>query len=210
MSARNTPVLLTAIAAAALAGYGVRSMMAASPSSADIAALEARIQVLEQHQTGTGGTATNSAHGVARSDPLPGGPSPTSSATRPGGGLRMGEQTVSPQEMARMQAVRAAQLDAAFRREPLDASWAMQAENALQAAARSDALIATGITPTAVDTQCRSRQCRVLARFKPGDDIEGWMSSYALSTATSMARAETVVRQLPDGSSELVIVGTRP
>ena len=201
-------VLACVIAALAFCvfGYGIHAMRHTN-STSTLAALEHRVAELERRLP----QATDSQppgfdesipqSGSARTA-SPGMPASTSDSV-------MGRRSMSTAEMARGRKARITELDAAFRRDLMDAAGARQAEGELAEAASADDLVESGTTPIAIDMQCRSTRCRVIARFAADSDAEGWAGLYMLSAARTLAGADTVITPQADGTIELAIYGTR-
>src|SRR5688572_19327388 len=177
-----------AVAVAALAlvavGFVLRGLV--DPSKPD-AALAARVAALEQRASvapagppqvarpAAGTTAARSAAAMRPSMPSGAAPGPADDGP--------GATAPSREEIARVQAMRRAELDARFAAEPLDAAWAKVAERELLDAAASDEATMIGDVPEAFESRCRSRTCRVRATFPPGGDADGWLSLYLLGAA---------------------------
>ena len=201
-------VLACGIAALVLlvCGYGIHAMRYTTSTSA-LAALERRVSELERRfPQATDPQPLGFPEDIPRS-----GSARTASPDMPAStsDSAMGRRSMSAAEMARGRKARSTELDAAFRRDPMDAAGARQAEGELAEAASADDLVESGTTPIAIDMQCRSTRCRVISRFAAGSDVEGWVGLYMLSSARTLAGADTVITPQPDGTIELAIYGTR-
>ena len=65
-------------------------------------------------------------------------------------------------------------------------------------------------TPDAFSTECRSRTCRVVARFPADADADGWLALFLLGGADTIGRADSLVTMRSDGTFEVTIYGRRP
>lgn len=114
----------------------------------------------------------------------------------------------SPEETARKRVARKAALEATFAAEPLDSTWAADAQSRLMQATLSDIAVQSGVAPASIDARCRSKSCRIVARFGEGVDGAGWADHYILGATGMLSSAETLIELLPDGGSEVVIYGS--
>ena len=117
---------------------------------------------------------------------------------------------VTREQIEAAQDARRAELQAQFAAEPFDATWAEAAEAGLFAAAASDEASMAEQTPDAFSTECRSRTCRVVARFPADADADGWLALFLLGGADTIGRADSLVTMRSDGTFEVTIYGRRP
>ena len=204
---RALALMATATAVVALC-YAIAGPRPPSTSAASIAALESRMTTVEQRLSGPFSTSD----GITRADDN--GMSLAHRSFQTASGIAddansIGRARPTQAETVQRDNARRARLDAAFRGEPVNRSWASKTEDALVDAASSDDVAKSGVMPAAIDTQCRSSRCRIITRFAAGSDVESWTSAYILNTAGTLGRLETVESRRPDGSIDLEIYGSR-
>jgi hypothetical protein len=122
---------------------------------------------------------------------------------------RVGDKPPSPEFIDQQREIHRAQLQSAFKREPVNSKWAAAIQNDLLTAASSKEVADTGEMPTAFRTECRSRSCLVTAIFSENGDADSWAGAYLLGAAgRHLSTAQVLTRTLPDGSTELSIYGS--
>jgi len=102
-----------------------------------------------------------------------------------------------------------AEIDHLHQAEPIDASWSAQAETAVLSTTTEPMMAQSGLKPQDLDTDCHSRTCRISARFAESTDAQSWATMMVTELAGTMSQARVAVTQLPDGSSEVRIYGSR-
>lgn len=117
---------------------------------------------------------------------------------------------VSGEQIERIQDRRRAELAAAFASETIDAAWSPVAEQGLLAAAASEEASLAEQTPVDFRSECRSRTCRIDARFAPESDADGWVALFLLASADTLGGADSLVTRRQDGSFDVTIYGRRP
>lgn len=100
-------------------------------------------------------------------------------------------------------------LESEHARETIDAAWAGPAEARLLSDVKNPAMLATGLRPKSIDTDCRSRSCRIDASFGSSGDAEDWATFYLTSVGTTLSQSRLVVLPQPDGSTRIRIYGGR-
>lgn len=203
--------LIAATLAAALAGYGFGRHGAPSDSAVEMKSLRQRLDALEKQRTGNVLAAPSGSRDSG--EPLSSHALSSSPRTRNDGRMRSGSIGATlppPEEIARQQAMRRSQLDAAFRAEPIEATWSQRAESELAERVAANTSLPTTATPDTLTTECRGRSCRIAGRFRPGSDVDGWTTAYVLGASGTLAQAEVVQVRQADGAVELAIYGQRP
>lgn len=70
-------------------------------------------------------------------------------------------------------------------------------------------MASTGLVPQDLAVDCRRVLCRVSARFDRPGDAEDWATMYLSAAGGEIERAQTVQVRQPDGSTQVIIYGTR-
>jgi hypothetical protein len=102
-----------------------------------------------------------------------------------------------------------AEIDHLHQAEPIDAAWSAQAETAVLTTTTQPLMAQSGLKPQDFDTDCHSKTCKISARFAESTDAQSWATMMVTELAGTMSQARVAVTQLPDGSSEVRIYGSR-
>lgn len=100
-------------------------------------------------------------------------------------------------------------LEAAHRREPVDAAWKGAAETSMSNIAKGEELKSTGFEPTDFRSDCRSRSCRISATFDNVTDAQDWATVFTTMTGSDFRSARYVTSTTADGKTEIRIYGNR-
>lgn len=191
-------ILLAAVAIAALSliVYKAGNFGAHTDASGD-GALEARVGKIEAQQQEI-------------LDLLRPGSSGRFSSASPGdamaiAGQPQGQQAPLPDP--RQGDIEFKQLQAAHAHEKVDPAWAPAAERQLTSASQSFAN--AGIQPKDMDLGCRSQSCELTAHFAKHGDAEDWSLMFITQSAPTVAQARQMIVEMPDGSFELRVLGSR-
>lgn len=114
---------------------------------------------------------------------------------------------VPAQRDARDQLV--ARLESEHRAEPVDAAWSAQSEVDILSASVEPVMIQGGFQPRDVATECRSRTCRISARFANSGDAQDWSDSLVMQMGGTLSQVKATILPQRDGSSEVRIYGAR-
>lgn len=105
---------------------------------------------------------------------------------------------------------RFAQMDTAFRAEPIDRQWAPLVKSKLQDVGLTDAILAIDAQPpTSRRIECRSRTCLMEFTFDHAADGEDWSTAYATGVGKNLRGFQSMVQQQPDGTAKLIMFGIR-
>jgi len=118
---------------------------------------------------------------------------------------RFAEASARQAEDARLMA----EIEHLHQAEPIDAGWSAQAETAVLSTTTDTLMAQSGLKPQDFDTDCHSKTCKISARFKESTDAQSWATMMVTELAGTMSQARVAVTQLPDGSSEVRIYGSR-
>jgi hypothetical protein len=102
-----------------------------------------------------------------------------------------------------------AALEDGHRAEPIDAAWSTRSEVAISRAAGTAVMEAAGFKPRDVTTDCRSRTCRLSARFNSSVDARDWAQRLLVQMGGTIAQAKVTVLPQGDGSFEVRVYGVR-
>jgi len=102
-----------------------------------------------------------------------------------------------------------AQMESSHRAEPLDAAWSAASEQSFTVATSTPVMAAAGFKPQDVSTDCRSRTCRVSARFSSALDAQDWADRLVTQMGATIANARVAVLPQSDGSYEVRVFGAR-
>ena len=187
-----------AVLVAALAG----AWLAQRDATAERDELLARLAALEQQ-----GAAPTSAARIG-----PSARAVSTPASRPATALREPvEQPLAetPVERAIAEATLIQDLQRDYEREPREAAWATQAEHALTGAASAEEIVVANLVPDAFETRCRSRRCRIVARFPTRDQAQEWAYYYMTRTAGTLRQVQFFIADAPGGGAEITLYGQR-
>jgi hypothetical protein len=109
---------------------------------------------------------------------------------------------------ARQRAI-AIEMAAKQRDEPIDAAWATATEKALSDLAAEVAVAAGDVEVLDYEAECRSATCRIGARFAEDGEAQDWSNFLLTSSGPQFANAELLIERDPDGSSRVLIFGSR-
>jgi hypothetical protein len=210
----NRTLLVIAAVAAIVAIVTFQRVVASKPDGSDqqsLAGLSQRMDALERRQQ-VQMTALQD-----RMDTLLGASgltAPTSAAA--GAGLKpaphllgLTAEDQDPVREARDRDALLRTLESEHARETIDAAWAGPAEARLLSSVKNPAMLATGLRPKSIDTDCRSRSCRIDASFGSSGDAEDWATFYLTSVGTTLAQSRLVILPQPDGTTRIRIYGGR-
>jgi hypothetical protein len=102
-----------------------------------------------------------------------------------------------------------AELESNHKAEPIDAAWSSQSEVNILSATTTKVMTQAGFKPQDVATDCRSKTCRISARFADSGDAEDWGDRLVTQMGPTLSQVKTTVIKLPDGSSEIRMYGAR-
>jgi len=114
----------------------------------------------------------------------------------------------SMEASARQRAI-AVEMAAKQRDEPIDAAWATATEKALSDLAAEVAVAAGDVEVLDYEAECRSATCRIGARFAEDGEAQDWSNFLLTSSGPQFANAELFIERNPDGSSRVLIFGSR-
>lgn len=103
----------------------------------------------------------------------------------------------------------ARELDVLHARDKADPVSGHKAEAQLEAFAAEPALLANKLIPSALQTDCRSSRCRMVAKFPRRGDAEDWAIMLTTLSGSVLSYAKIVQVPMPDGSAEVRIYGAR-
>lgn len=115
----------------------------------------------------------------------------------------------SPAEIGVRQRALAAEMAAKQRNEPIDVAWATATEKALSDLAAEVAASAGDVKVLDYEAECRSRTCRIGARFAESGAAQDWSNFLLTTSGVQFANAELFIERDPDGSSRVLIFGSR-
>ena len=102
-----------------------------------------------------------------------------------------------------------AQMESAYRSEPVDAAWSAASEQSFVVASESQVMARAGFKPQDVSTECRSRTCRISATFDSALDAKDWANRMLVQMGPTIANARVAVLPQPDGRYEVRVFGAR-
>jgi hypothetical protein len=188
-----------AIAATAVLALGVVLLRQSSDGSRDaqVETLEKRLDALQRDASNPSGT--NGSAGRAA------GTRPAGASNNPYARLR----AMSPeQRAAEIQRAQGA-LQAEFEADARDPAGSRGAVTHLEDTVTGKDMASTGLVPQDLAVDCRRVLCRVSARFDRPGDAEDWATMYLSAAGGEIERAQTVQVRQPDGSTQVIIYGTR-
>jgi hypothetical protein len=192
------------LVAAAVLGAGLAgAWFARRDADAERDALLARLAVLEQRAT-TSPPSPAAAGPTHRAVPNP--------ASRPTPALREPDEqplAQTPAERAIAEATLVQGLQRDYEHEPREAAWAAQAEHALTGAASAEEIANANLVPTAFESRCRSRRCRIVARFATRDQAQEWAYYFMTRTAGTLRQVQFFIADAPGGGAEITLYGQR-
>lgn len=100
-------------------------------------------------------------------------------------------------------------LENAHRNQPIDAAWKGLTETSMREIAAGEAMTATGLTPQDLQSDCRSRSCRISATFNNATDAQDWATFFTTMTGSEFRSVRHVTSQAGDGKTEIKIYGDR-
>lgn len=100
-------------------------------------------------------------------------------------------------------------LESQHKAEPVDPAWSAQSEVSLMSAAIQPVALQSELKPRDITTDCRSRTCRVSARFSNSGDASEWGGRVITQMGGTLAQVKMTVIPQPDGSSEIRMYGSR-
>jgi hypothetical protein len=102
-----------------------------------------------------------------------------------------------------------ADLDSQHQAESIDALWSATSEQSVVAASVAPVMAQAGYKPQDVATDCRSRTCRISARFESSTEARGWADRLLTQMAGTISQAKVAVLPRDDGSFEVRVYGAR-
>lgn len=188
-------IALVAIVALAYTWWQGRTPKA-TPEDAQIAALQQRLNQLEQ------------------------GNAPRPRAPMPGGGMAgpdgnqapsaLGMHMLSPEEAKAKRDQEAKELEAQFNADAPDPNG-RTAEFALEKTSTSQVMAGTGIKAKDVDVACKMHGCRTVAVLSNEGDAQDWGLFYITAAGgKQVGQSRMVYIPMPDGSTQIKIYSTRP
>lgn len=214
MTLPNRTLLVIAAVAAIVAIVSFQRLLVSKSPGSDqqsLAALTQRMDALERRQQVQMTALQGSMDTLLSATGLT---APTSVAT--GSGYKAAPhqlgataQDYDPAREARDRDALLRTLESEHARETIDAAWAGPAEARLLSSVKNPAMLATGLRPKSIDTDCRSRSCRIDASFGSSGDAEDWATFYLTSVGTTLSQSRLVVLPQPDGTTRIRIYGGR-
>ncbi len=169
-------------------------------SSRQVQQLQERLERIEQGAAAPAGSA-----GASGRAPV--------SATRPGAGRDNASfarfRSMTPEQRAEEIERQRKALDAEFRADTPDPGGSRGTVTHLEDTVVGKDMAATGLAPEDVAVDCRKTLCKVSARFARSGDAEDWAIMYLSAAGGEIERAQTVHVRQPDGSTQVIIYGTR-
>lgn len=102
-----------------------------------------------------------------------------------------------------------ADLDSRHESESIDPVWSATSEQGLAAASVSPVMAQAGFNPQDVSSDCRSRTCRISARFDNSSEARHWADRLLTQMAGTLGQAKVAVLPQADGSFEVRVYGAR-
>lgn len=120
-----------------------------------------------------------------------------------------GRPNLTPEQQQAQRERQQRQLQAEFEADARDPAAGAKIGRHLEDTVVGKDMAATGLVPEDVSVQCRRTLCRVAADFANPGDAEDWAIMYLTSAGGAISRARTVRVRQPDGSTQVIIYGTR-
>lgn len=121
--------------------------------------------------------------------------------------LHAGIASTPVQSVARDRLV--ADLDSRHSAETIDPVWSTTAEQGVAVASESQVMAQAGFSPQDVSMDCRSRSCRISARFDNSGEARDWADRLLTQMAGTIGQARVAVLPQPDGRFEVRVYGSR-
>lgn len=102
-----------------------------------------------------------------------------------------------------------AELDNKHEAETIDPVWSATLEQSLETASQAQVMAQAGFNPKDVSTDCRSKSCRISARFDNSSEARDWADRLLTQMAGSIGQARVAVLPQADGSFEVRVYGVR-
>ena len=102
-----------------------------------------------------------------------------------------------------------AELDHRYTAEAIDPVWSATQEEGLAQASVSQVMTQAGFNPQDVSSECRSKTCRISARFESPGEARDWAERLVTQMAGSLGQARVAVLPQPDGRFEVRVYGAR-
>lgn len=194
-ASRWLPWVIAGVAVAALAVVLLRQ--GTGGSDARVQQLEERLDALQRESPTPARTGASARPGVTARP----------SAAASDRFAQMREMTPQQRE-AEIERTRRA-LQSEFEADARDPAGSRGAVTHLEDTVTGKDMASTGLVPDDLAVDCRRVLCRVSARFARAGDAEDWATMYLSAAGGEIARAQTVQVRQPDGSTQVIIYGTR-
>ena len=102
-----------------------------------------------------------------------------------------------------------AELDQRHEAETIDPEWSATLEQGIEVASGAQVMAQAGFHPKDVSTECRSKSCRISARFDNSGEARDWADRLLTQMAGSIGQARVAVLPQADGSFEVRVYGAR-
>lgn len=99
-------------------------------------------------------------------------------------------------------------LEAAFRSEQPNATWARGKEMELERYVVNPQMDAINAVPTDFDVECKARTCRIQAEFASASAADDWAMLYLTNNGGLLPRSSLSKTVQPDGTVKLVMLGS--
>jgi hypothetical protein len=121
--------------------------------------------------------------------------------------LHAGSASAPAQSLERDRVV--AELDDRYSAEGIDPVWAATQDEGLAQATASQVMAQAEFSPQDVSRECRSKTCRISARFDSPGEARDWAERLLTQMAGSIGQARVAVLPQPDGRFEVRVYGAR-
>jgi hypothetical protein len=102
-----------------------------------------------------------------------------------------------------------AELDHRYAAEAIDPVWSATQEEGLAQASESQVMAQAGFNPQDVSSECRSKSCRISARFDSPGEARDWAERLITQMAGTIGQARVAVLPQSDGRFEVRVYGAR-
>ena len=117
-------------------------------------------------------------------------------------------ESVSPEEAARQLQEKLAEMDRAFRAEPVDPKWAGTARQSVETSLVS-AAVESDVQPREFSADCRSRSCMISLELASGADMDRMIDMFTTEISGKLPVTKMIPVPGGDGSMKLQILGTQ-
>lgn len=170
---------------------------------------DAQIERLQERLDAIDGGAGKSSTSSRRSANVGSHPMPDAGVTNAAKAYAEEFRSMTPQQREAELKRRHAQLQAQFEADSRDPAGSRPAITHLEDTVVGQDMASTGLVPQDISVDCRANLCRVAGEFAKAGDAEDWAMMYLSAAGGEIERAQTVQVPQPDGSTQIIIYGTR-